>query len=600
MEKAFKLRRVRVEGSTMDAREAVEERVSADEQERRGPHRWALGFETLSADDEARAQAWLFIAAAVVGALGVVLPHPERYHDHVLLANQTSSLLGSCLLLALGARTPRWLIAVGPYAAALLTSVAVVGTGSSTSAYVLFYVWVTFYAFYFLPGWRATGLAVFTLLNYTTVAIGFRLVEEARPLDLDSDVPFVVLIAGTIAVAGVFITLLRGRLGRMFDHLTDAATTDPLTGLLNRRGLHQAIETELARHHRTGRPFSVVLADLDFFKRVNDAQGHQGGDEALITVAAIMQEHGRSIDVVARFGGEEFAIVLPDADEHEALSAAERLRHRIADRFAQEPVPLTASFGVASFPGHGATADALLRNADGALYAAKALGRARCVLWSPDLDDLLATRDTASGGPEASRLASILALAEALDMRDPLTARHSETVARLCELMARQLGLPPSRVARIRVAGVLHDVGKISIPDAVLGKPGALDADEMAQMRRHPEAGARLVGGAGLADIHDWVLSHHERPDGEGYPRGLSGDEIPLEARILAVADAYEAMTADRVYRPALGSAVACEELRRCTGTQFDATVVAALLEVLSHEEETGREQSGPLLVPSG
>lgn len=584
----------------MDAGATVHERVAADERDHRGRQRWALGFETLSAADESRAQAWLFIAAAVVGALGIVLPHPERYQDHILLANQTTSLLGACLLFILGARTPRWLIAIGPYAAALLTSVAVVGSGSSTSAYVLFYVWIAFYAFYFLAENRAAGLALFALLNYAAVAAGFRIMGEPRAPDINADVPFLVLTAGTIAVAGAFIALLRGRIARMFDRLTDAASTDPLTGLLNRRGLHHTIETELARHRRSGRPFSLLLVDLDFFKRVNDAHGHQGGDEALIAVTAILQEHGRTIDVVARFGGEEFAIVLPEADEHEALSAAERLRHRIADHFAEAPVPLTASFGVASFPAHGATADTLLRNADGAMYAAKALGRARCVLWSPDLDDLLATRDAASGGPEASRLASILALAEALDMRDPRTARHSETVASLCELMARQLGLPPSRVARLRVAGVLHDVGKISIPDAVLRKPGALDADEMAQMRRHPEAGARLVGGAGLADIREWVLSHHERPDGQGYPRGLSGDEISLEARILAVADAYEAMTADRVYRPKLGAAVAREELRRCTGTQFDAAVVAALLEVLSDEEETVRNQSGSLLIPSG
>lgn len=580
----------------MKAGDAGHERLAT----RRGRRGSALGFATLTAADEARAQAWLFAVAALFGTLVVLLPHPGRYHEVVLLANQLPSIAGSFLLLVLGARTPRWLIAVGPYGAALLASVAVVGTGASTSAYALFYLWVTFYAFYFLSGRKAAGLAVFALLNYAAVVVGFRVVGEAPPPGLDADVPFFVLTAGTIAMAGAFITLLRGRLALMFDRLTDAASVDPLTGLLNRRGLHATIDAELAHHAGTGRPFSLLMSDLDFFKRVNDAHGHQAGDEALVAVAKILQQHGPSTGVIARFGGEEFAVVLPETDEHEALMAAERLRRQIGEHFTGAPVELTASFGVATFPAHGSSADALLRCADGALYAAKALGRARTVPWSADLDDLLATRDAPTGKPEASRLASVLALAEALDMRDPRTARHSETVAGLCERTARQLGLPAGRVARIRVAGTLHDVGKISIPDAVLGKRGPLDTDEMSQMHRHPEAGARLVGGAGLEDIREWVLSHHERPDGQGYPRGLSAGQIPLEARILAVADAYEAMTADRVYRPALRPDAAREELRRYSGTQFDPAVVAALLEVLHAEELESDRQADTALARTG
>jgi putative nucleotidyltransferase with HDIG domain len=172
----------------------------------------------------------------------------------------------------------------------------------------------------------------------------------------------------------------------------------------------------------------------------------------------------------------------------------------------------------------------------------------------------------------------VLNLAEALDMRDEGTARHSQTVGRYCESMARELGLDSDRVDRIRIAGVLHDIGKIGVADSILQKPGPLTPEEFGHMRKHPEIGARILGGSGLDDIRSWIIAHHERPDGRGYPRGLTDGDIPLEARILAVGDAYEAMTSDRVYRKAIGAEAARAELRAGAGTQFDARVVAAFL----------------------
>jgi diguanylate cyclase (GGDEF)-like protein len=194
----------------------------------------------------------------------------------------------------------------------------------------------------------------------------------------------------------------------------------------------------------------------------------------------------------------------------------------------------------------------------------------------------------AAGGEESDqlRLAAVMLLAEALDLRDPSTARHSETVGRLARRTAVELGLREDRVERVHAAGVLHDLGKLGIADAILHKPGALDDSEWREMRRHPEVGARILEHAGMRDIAGWVRAHHERIDGEGYPLGLPGDAIPLESRILSVADSYEAMIADRAYRAGMAPSAAREELLRCAGTQFDPTVVTAFLHALAAEGE--------------
>ncbi len=300
-------------------------------------------------------------------------------------------------------------------------------------------------------------------------------------------------------------------------------------------------------------------------------------------IGRMLEGEKRGMDVAARIGGEEFALLLPDCDEHEAYLAAERLRTRFAALFASQPLPLTMSFGVATYPDHAVTDDRLLSVADEALYAAKALGRDRSVLHSPEIKSILAGRD--QDGPTGDEhIATVINLAQALDMRDSGTARHSQTVGDFCEMMGNELGLSSQRVERLRLAGLLHDIGKIGVPDAILMKPGSLTDEEYDQMRKHPEIGARILGGSGLDDIREWVLAHHERPDGTGYPRRLTDQEIPLEAKILAVGDAYEAMTADRVYRRAIGDEAAREELRACAGSQFDPHVVRAFLNALERE----------------
>ena len=195
----------------------------------------------------------------------------------------------------------------------------------------------------------------------------------------------------------------------------------------------------------------------------------------------------------------------------------------------------------------------------------------------------------ASGQSHELRLAAVMLLAETLDMRDAGTAQHSRTVGRFAKHTAVALGLGADRVERIHAAGVLHDLGKLGIADAILHKPGRLDEAEWREIMRHPEIGARILEHAGMPDIAKWVRAHHERIDGGGYPRGIVGDQIPLEARILAVADAYEAMIADRPYRAGRPAVAACEELTRCSGTQFDPTVVEAFIAAL----ESGNGELG-------
>ncbi len=249
---------------------------------------------------------------------------------------------------------------------------------------------------------------------------------------------------------------------------------------------------------------------------------------------------------------------------------AERLRCALQDEFAEDSVPITISFGLATYRLHGETAASLLRAADEALYAAKDSGRNRTVRHSPLLRELVST-NSGAGDIEGERfLAVMLDLAEAVDLRFSGSARHSETVGRYAEMMARELGLSERLVSRVRLAGMLHDIGKVGVPDRILRKPSRLTDEELAVIRRHPELGVQILEHPSLADVLAWVGSHHERPDGLGYPLGISGDALPLEARIVAVADAYEAMTSDRSYRDSIGHARARAELRRCAGSQFD------------------------------
>lgn len=344
------------------------------------------------------------------------------------------------------------------------------------------------------------------------------------------------------------------------------------------------LELERARRGRTH--VTVVVGDLDHFREVNDRLGRGAGDAVLQRIADLLATGRRRLDGVARVGGEEFALILPDTDGAEALITAERLRAELGKEFAADAEPVTISFGVASFPEHGETAGSLLRAADEALYAAKRSGGDRSVLHSRALRDLQPVNGQPRDVAGERFVAVVLDLAEAVDLRFSGSARHSETVGRYAAMMATELGLSEQQVERVRLAGMLHDVGKVGVPDGILSKPDKLTDEEFQIIKRHPELGAQILEHPVLADVREWVYSHHERPDGGGYPRGLAGEALSLEAKILAVADSYEAMTSDRAYRASIGPVAARAELERCAETQFDPRVVAALLAVLERESE--------------
>jgi diguanylate cyclase (GGDEF)-like protein/putative nucleotidyltransferase with HDIG domain len=527
----------------------------------------------------ARSLMYLFGAGGLVTVVSLVVGASAHGEARIAISGVAAFAAVALLFLAYD-RIPVW-----GFQALLTIGTALVGwsiyaSGDTTSPYAAFYFWIAIYSFYFLSRARATLQIAFVAIAYSSVLLTS---GEAQT----TPVIHWAFVSATLVVAGAFIGVQREHVDRLIARLSSAARTDSLTGLLNRRGFEELFETELERARRSGRPLSVIVGDLDGFKAINDRYGHAAGDRALEKLSRILEGVKRRIDTAARVGGEEFAVIAPDSDHHAAYILAERMRREVRDTFTGDQFPLTISLGVATFPRHGASAEALIGGADEALYAAKKLGRDRTVVFNPDIAETLMVA-TGQSTPRTERHSStVLALAEVIDMRDGGTAAHSETVGRYAGAIARELGLPGELVERVRFGGIVHDVGKIGVSDSLLRKPGWLSNEDWAEMRRHPEIGARILRGANLEDIGDWVLAHHERLDGQGYPEGRAGSEIPLEARILAVADAYEAMTSDRVYRPAMSSQAAREELRACAGSQFDPHVVDAFVTLLDRSDRT-------------
>jgi diguanylate cyclase (GGDEF)-like protein/putative nucleotidyltransferase with HDIG domain len=358
--------------------------------------------------------------------------------------------------------------------------------------------------------------------------------------------------------------------------LSADATTDPLTGLANHRRFQERLRAELARAARHDRTLALALVDVDRFKAVNDAGGHAVGDEVLCAVAGHLRDQLRTEDVLARIGGDEFAILLPEADSDAAVAALERARQTIERGPFAGGARVTISVGVCDV-GHAADAETLARYADGALYWSKEHGRNRVSLYDPDTIHELSAAERLGELQRSQALVGIRALARAIDARDPRTREHSERVAELVAQLAEARAWPAARVALLHEAALVHDVGKIGIPDAILLKPARLTPDEYEVIKQHAELGARIVEDVLDAEQVEWIRSHHERPDGRGYPRGLAAAHLSEGAGLLAAADAFDVMVSARSYSPGRSAAAALAECRALAGRQFTHEAVEAL-----------------------
>jgi diguanylate cyclase (GGDEF)-like protein/putative nucleotidyltransferase with HDIG domain len=390
-------------------------------------------------------------------------------------------------------------------------------------------------------------------------------------------------IIGAVLVGG------RSVLGAMHDdaqrdveRLTVDAATDPLTGLANHRTFQDGLDVELSRGRRHGTSVAVALVDVDHFKEVNDTCGHAVGDQVLAAVARLLQQELRAEDLLARIGGDEFAIVLPSANADAAAAALERARRAIAHAPIAEGARVSISVGICDTV-HADDAEALARLADGALYLSKADGRNRVSVYDPGTVQELSAGERVDALQRSQALSGLRAMARAIDARDSSTAEHSERVAALSARLAEARGWPPERVALLHDAALVHDVGKLGIPDAILLKASEpLTAAEREVIEAHAELGARMVQDMLSAEQVEWVLAHHERPDGDGYPRGLKAADLTEGGALLTVADAYDVMVSDRPYSPARSAADALAECRALAGAQFSALAVDALAEVLA------------------
>lgn len=368
---------------------------------------------------------------------------------------------------------------------------------------------------------------------------------------------------------------------QLYGRARERAHTDELTGLFNHRYFHERIDEEISRCSRFGDIFSLVFVDLDLFKAYNDIYGHLAGDDMLKQIGSYIKSSVRSIDMAFRYGGDEFTVILPQASLEDAQKVAERIRKRIEVEMDSKGAPLTCSFGIASWPTDGVMREEIIHAADAALYNAKQMGRNRICLASE-----ITTAETLAVGTkiegEPGILSTIYALAATVDAKDHYTYGHSKKVAKYATEIAEALGYSQERIATLRAAALLHDIGKIGVSDRVLMKSGPLNNEDWEPIRAHPKLGVAILKHVeSLSGCLAAIQYHHERYDGSGYPAGLKGENIPLDARILAVADSYDAMTSLRPYRQGrFTHEQAVEELKRCSGTQFDPNIVEVFVSI--------------------
>lgn len=362
------------------------------------------------------------------------------------------------------------------------------------------------------------------------------------------------------------------------ERLASQALTDALTGLPNQRAFQERLAVEVARSKRYGRPVSLAILDLDNFKQLNDKHGHPTGDAVLIEVGRRLGDAIRRDELIARIGGEEFAWILPEADMTTATDAIERARRAISATPMPQGIAISLSAGVCDLATADGSSEDLIRMADSALYWAKSHGRDQTFRFTPETIESLTADERARRIQRDQSMAALRALARAVDQKDPGTLAHSERVADLACDLAGRLGWTTADAIRLRDAALLHDIGKVGIPDAILLKRGRLSPEEFEVIKRHTTLGSEIVVESLDAEQREWIRQHHENWDGSGYPDGSAGDQITEGARIIAVVDAWDVMvTARSSYASTRTPVDAMTELEACSGTQFWPAAVAAM-----------------------
>ena len=429
----------------------------------------------------------------------------------------------------------------------------------------------------------------------------------------------VVLVGQNIANINLdLVTFFANHLG-MFIHNVQLseqtnkfANTDTLTSLYNHRGFQEVLATEMAKSKDTGKPLSVVMFDVNNISKINRELGHAKGDEVIKTVAEKIKQNIRANDSAGRYGGDEIAVIMPDTDTKDAKYLAEYITYCLSCCFVDDVGPVKVSVGISTYPECTIDQEKLLILAEQAMFISQAKGYKEgmsAIVSSSDFNfwddvalnsfaEVLTKRHSQIGINFEEELVHkfnqeeivnhshlmemVTSLAGAIDAKDPYTKGHSTSVSRYAEALARAVNLPEAEVERIKIGALLHDVGKIGIPESVLKKPGKLDDEEWEIMKQHPTIGAEkvLAPNEALRDLIPIVKYHHERLDGKGYPEQLKGNEIPLAARIVSVADAYHALVSDRPYRKGMPIEKACAILKEGAGIQWDSDLVRQFISI--------------------